>query len=783
MEKKKRFQKREPSLGLAPHPSPIKALLIEDDPEDAQLLREILAEAKEIRFDIEWADRLQAGLERLSHGGIDVLLLDLSLPDSAGIDTVLTVQSRASGVPIVVLTGLDDEAFAMRAVRKGAQDYLVKGQVDSNLLARSIRYAIERKRGEEALRESEERFRQLAENIHEVFWMSDLKKSEMIYVSPAYEEVWGASCNSLYEQPRSFVDSIHPEDRGTVIATFEKQAQGKPITVEYRIVRPDGSVRWICSRGFPVHNEFGEVYRVAGLAEDITERKLAEEALRESEGKYRTIFENTGNATIIIEEDTTISLVNAEFEKLIGYSKEELEGKKSWTEFVMKDDMERLRQFHDGRRIDPDSAPRNHEFKIIDRGGNVRDVFLTVAMIPGTEKSLASALDITERKRMEGQLRKYATDLEEMVSERTAELANTTAFLNNILDSSTEYAILASDLKGAILNWNTGARRIFGYEAKEVVGKANVDILSEQDFPHGMGQKNLFKATIDAQTNKVNLNDLKLVRKNGEFFPADLTATYLKDAKGKQIGILAIIKDVTERKMLERQLIQSEKMAGIGTLAAGIAHEIRNPLSIINTSTYLLREVIIGKTEEVEDLLGKIAGGINRTETIINNLLDFSRPAVHELESVDLKNLLEQILTLEGRALLTKNIEFKTDIKDVPKILANLDSLKHIFLNILINAVQSMPKGGTLGIRTYQEDKMVGVEISDTGIGIAKNDLPKIFDPFFTTKEPGKGTGLGLAFVHSELGKMGAQIRVNSKPNLGSTFIVEFPLRKHENAG
>jgi signal transduction histidine kinase len=209
----------------------------------------------------------------------------------------------------------------------------------------------------------------------------------------------------------------------------------------------------------------------------------------------------------------------------------------------------------------------------------------------------------------------------------------------------------------------------------------------------------------------------------------------------------------------------------------------KKPLSIINNSAYLLREEIIGKTEEVENLLRQIEGGIKRTQTIINNLLDFSRPTVHELELVDLKNLMEQILSLEGRALSTNNIKLRSELKAVPRMMANLDSLKHVFLNLLINAVQSMSQGGTLGIKINQEDNSVTVEISDTGIGIAEKDLPKIFDPFFSTKEPGEGTGLGLAFVHSEIERMGATIRVESKLNVGSTFIVEFPLREHENAG
>jgi PAS domain S-box-containing protein len=760
----------------------IRVLLIEDDPEDAQFLREMLAEAKGTRLNVKWADRLQAGLEHLADGEIDVLLLDLSLPDSEGLDTVLAVHSQASGVPIIVLTGLDDEALAMKAVRKGAQDYLVKGQVDGNLLVRSMRYAIERKRAGEALRESEERFRQLAENIREVFWMTDPRKKEMIYVSPAYEEIWQRTRKSLYEQPRSFLDSIHAEDRGAVISTFEKQAQGKPISVEYRITRPDGSVRWIRSRGFPVRNELGEIYRIVGLAEDITERKRSEEAIRESKELLEKTFKSQRDAIFLLDAEIPPKILdcNPAAIAIFGYSRQEMTGRT--TTFLHIDEMA-LRKFQD--QVYPAISERGFvhllEFQMKRKDGQVFPTENSVIPLEdqkGNRIGWVSVVhDITERKRAEEALQKYATDLEEMVSERTAELAHTTAFLNNILDSSTEYAIVAADLEGTILNWNTGAKNIFGYDAQEVIGKVKVNIFYEKNVLRGKKGKNILRGLFDIKSNKVNSNSLKLARKNGKHFPADITATYMKDAKGRKIGILAIIRDVTERKMLERQLIQSEKLAGIGTLAAGIAHEIRNPLSIINTSNYLLRDEIIGKTEEIENLLGDIEGGIKRTQTIINNLLDFSRPAACELESVDLRNLMQQILSLEGRALSTQNIKLKSDLNDVPKVLANLDSLKHIFLNLLMNAAQSMPKGGTLGIKTYQEDERVTVEISDTGIGIAEKDVSKIFDPFFTTKEPGKGTGLGLAFVHSEIERMGVTIRVASKPKFGSTFTVEFPLR------
>ena len=159
------------------------------------------------------------------------------------------------------------------------------------------------------------------------------------------------------------------------------------------------------------------IMRALREVEERRERKQAEEALHESEERYRTIFENTGTATVIIEEDTTISLANTEFENLSGYSKEEIEDKKTWADFVVKDDIERMKEYHRLRRISPDSAPKNYEFRFIDRAGNIKDIFLTAAMIPGTKKSVASLLDITERKKAEEKTLRSEEELKKRVKE------------------------------------------------------------------------------------------------------------------------------------------------------------------------------------------------------------------------------------------------------------------------------------------------------------------------------------------------------------------------------
>ncbi|MGK7875030.1 MAG: PAS domain S-box protein [Xenococcaceae cyanobacterium] len=185
--------------------------------------------------------------------------------------------------------------------------------------------ALQRKQANSALLHSEERFRQLAENIESVFWMTDTHKKQMIYVSPAYETIWGRTCTSLYTQPKSFLDTIHPEDRSRVIAALAKQVRGD-YDEEYRIVQPDGEIRWIRDRAFPIENEAGEVYRVTGIAEDITERKKAELTQRVCEARYRTVVEDQTELISRFLPDGTLTFVNSAYCRYFGASQEELIG-------------------------------------------------------------------------------------------------------------------------------------------------------------------------------------------------------------------------------------------------------------------------------------------------------------------------------------------------------------------------------------------------------------------------------------------------------------------------
>ncbi len=269
-------------------------LLLEDNEDDAHF---ILSELKKgaVPHVAKCVSRRDEFIAALAEFRPDLVLADYRLPEFTELEPLHIVRQKYPDLPVILVTGALGDELAVEVIKEGATDYILKDRLVR--LAPAVQRAMQesaqrRHRREsdemlkrqhqqlqeqnEALRESEARFRQLAENIREVFWMTDVRKNQMIYVSPGYEAIWGRSCQSLYDSPRDWVSALHEEDRERVLkAALANQVSGK-YDETYRIVRPDGSIRWIHDRAFPVRDEAGEVYRITGIAEDITERKLAE---------------------------------------------------------------------------------------------------------------------------------------------------------------------------------------------------------------------------------------------------------------------------------------------------------------------------------------------------------------------------------------------------------------------------------------------------------------------------------------------------------------------------
>jgi PAS domain S-box-containing protein len=312
--------------------------------------------------------------------------------------------------------------------------------VGTNLLAEPAVKAIvvnyrditERRRTTEALRDSEERFRQLAENINAVFWMTDPQKDRILYVSPAYETVWGRPRSSLYEQPLSFLDAVHPDDRERVLTwSLEPQARGETTDVEYRVVRPDGSIRWMRDRGFPVRGPSGEVYRMAGIAEDITERKQAEASLYESEQRLRAILDNWPSVIFVKDLEGRYLLANRACEGYSGEPPERMLGKTDY-DYFPREIAERYRA-DDLNVLHTGTAVRYEESGAL-RGEGRASLTVKFPLCDAAGRPYAVcgiATDITDLKRAEQALKEADRRKDEFLAMLAHELRNPLAPIRN----------------------------------------------------------------------------------------------------------------------------------------------------------------------------------------------------------------------------------------------------------------------------------------------------------------------------------------------------------------
>jgi two-component system cell cycle sensor histidine kinase/response regulator CckA len=265
----------------------IRILLVEDSRADAELITRDLRRSQ-LPLTLRQVDNLSDFIKEITDAPPNLILTDFRLPNLDALEILNVLRERQLDTPVIVVTGTLTDEVAALCLQQGAVDYVLKDRlvrlpsaVQRALAEQKLRR--EREQALTALRESEERFRQIAESIDEVFWLTDITKTETIYVSPAYEKIWGRPCESVYRAPQSWLDAIHPEDREYVKRAALTSQVTDGYNLEYRIVRPDGALRWIHDRGFPVTDEEGKVYRIAGVAEDITERRQLEDQLRQAQ--------------------------------------------------------------------------------------------------------------------------------------------------------------------------------------------------------------------------------------------------------------------------------------------------------------------------------------------------------------------------------------------------------------------------------------------------------------------------------------------------------------------
>jgi PAS domain S-box-containing protein len=383
-----------------------------------------------------------------------------------------------------------------------------------------------------------------------------------------------------------------------------------------------------------------------------------------------------------------------------------------------------------------------------------------------------------EKRRLEEEVRRYAEELERRVAERTADLADAHSFLNLVLDSSTEYAIVALDLEFRVTLFNRGAELLFGYAAAEAKGRRPRELFLDVER---YGQNVLQECLKEANAVGHYQTEMSLHRRDGGEFPAAVALTPIVGGD-RGLGHLCVIRDLTAERRAEESLRQmqarlahQEKIAELGRVAAQVAHEVRNPLTGLQLYSMHMKSKLADRMSEAElQLADRIVETINHLSQTVEQIVNFARPLSLERRDVDLNRVVGDLLQLLGPQMACAHVEPRVELSAEP-CRGRLDesSLRSALTNLLINAVQAMSGGGRLSVRTLRDGGSLRVEIADTGVGMSREQAARMFEAFYTTKA--KGLGLGMPYARKVIEEHGGEIGVESSPGEGTLVTVRLP--------
>ncbi|MEO6786395.1 MAG: PAS domain S-box protein [Chthoniobacteraceae bacterium] len=517
----------------------------------------------------------------------------------------------------------------------------------------------------------------------------------------------------------------------------------------------DGTFYWVNATIVPILDEQGKPREYVAIRTEITQRKQAEEALRASEARYRTLFEHAPDGILIADPGRHCIDANASMCRMLGYAREELTGLQL-SDLVVQTEIPQIESAVQALKSE---QPYQKQWQGRRKDGTVFAAEVIGSVLPDGNL-LAMVRDITERREAEAHL-----------------ILQTTAL------NAAANAIVITDTQGVILWVNDAFTTLTGFPREEAIGQTPRILKSgrhPREFYEGMWKTIL--------AGRVWRGNMKNKRKDGTLWDEELTITPVKDTEGRITQFIAIKQDITERKKLEQQFLRAQRMESIGTLAGGIAHDLNNVLSPIMMSLEVLRMRFPDpESTELLDVLGTSA---QRGADMVRQVLSFARGVEGERMEVQLRHLVKDIVKILNDTLL-KNIEIGTHVpNDLWTVTGDATQLHQVLLNLCVNARDAMPGGGTLTLSAKNlmldanyagmnieaaPGPYVVLQIEDTGTGMPPEVMERIFDPFYTTKEFGKGTGLGLSTSMAIVKGHGGFIRVYSEVGRGTGFKVYLP--------
>ena len=608
-------------------------------------------------------------------------------------------------------------------------------------------------------KQAEEKYQTIFEQAVEGIYQTT-PEGRFLQANPSLARMLG------YDSPEELVSTItdigsqvyvDPSQRREVKRTLEEN--GTLSNYEARLKRRDGSTIWVSISGATFRTDDGSILYFQGSMVDITERKQAEEALKKSEEKFRNLFYNAEVGMFRTRIDGSEILdFNEQYLKIFGRTREEMRGNPSvihWADPGERDEM--------FRRLNAEGSVIDFECRMLDKQGKVRTCLTSLRLYQEQGILEGSIIDITERKQAEEEMMKLASAIEQAAE-----------------------CVVITDPKGLIQYVNPAFGRITGYTKEEAVGQ-NPRILKS-----GVQDEAFYKGLWETITSgNTWFGNFVNRRKNGTLYHEEASISPIRDKAGNIVNFIGVKKDITKEVELKEQLLRSQKLEAIGTLAGGIAHDFNNILSAIIGFSELVKEEVPRKSPAYEHVMEILHAG-ERARDLVKQILTFSHQVGSRREPVKVQLIARETIKLL-RSSIPKNITIIDRISPgAGPVDGDPAKIHQLIINLCTNAYHAMvPDGGdlTITLNTVHLDEnsvqqlpplKVGAHlrliVNDTGCGMDEHTMKRIFDPFFTTKEKGKGTGLGLATVYGIVTELGGAITLDSKPGGGSTFSVYLPI-------
>jgi len=596
--------------------------------------------------------------------------------------------------------------------------------------------------------------------------------------NPALDKLLGYKKGEL--EGKRFNEIVHQQAEGVRVASavnIEPFKRPSKVPLEIELMSKKGVVRPVKLRSTLIKDDQGKVVEAVGIIEDlrgITEGRKIEKELNETKDFLEKVIDHTVDGILIADLSGHIIDVNSALENMTGLRKEALIGEHA--SLLISEDEETRKRFRKKASELFEKGNTSYESSLKRRGGKYIEVDVNTSLIKDEKGDYIAGVsifrDISERKKAEREIRE------------------TKEFLENLFKTSND-AILVTDPKGEITMVNDAMESMVGYSRDELLGKY-ANMLSPPDKE--VRSKVLKELERLFEEGSIHGYETVWQRKDSQCISIESNRSLLKDKDGNVIGGVSFVRDVTEKKKVESMLLQSEKLKSLGELAGGVAHDFNNVLAAILGRVQLLRiyfETSFGRKERRKGVLELKKGleiiekaSLDGAETV-RRIQEFSRRRTDDkkITQVDINDLIRN--ALEFTRVRWKNeaesggihIKIRKELSSLPPIAGSASELREVFTNLINNAIDAMPQGGEISIKTFKKNSHISVELEDTGCGIPKAIRDRIFDPFFTTKGP-QSTGLGMSVSYGIIDRHGGTIKIKSVEGKGTSFAIQFPLSR-----